>query len=96
MRKVSLTQDVAAHSRNICPARIRMSSTVSASESQFVGSIVGLAVGDALGYPAEFRRRAQLLAEIGPEGITDFIALKDPRFSKPFFCGFRSSAGNFH
>lgn len=55
------------------------------TESQFVGSIVGLAVGDALGYPAEFRRRAQLLAEVGPEGITDFIALKDARFSRPFF-----------
>ncbi len=32
-----------------------------AIESQFVGSIVGLAVGDAMGYPAEFRRRAQFL-----------------------------------
>lgn len=60
-------------------------STVLVTESQFVGSIVGLAVGDALGYPAEFRRRAQLLAEVGPEGITDFIALKDARFSRPFF-----------
>lgn len=56
-------------------------------EPQFVGCIVGLAVGDALGYPAEFRSRAQLLMEIGPDGITDFITLKDSRFSRPFFFG---------
>ena len=55
------------------------------NESRCTGSIVGLAVGDAIGYPAEFRRRAQILAEIGGDGIQDFIALKDPRFSRPFF-----------
>lgn len=32
-------------------------------------------------------RRAQLLAEVGPVGITDFIAIKDARFSRPFFTG---------
>ncbi len=57
------------------------------SESQYVGSIVGLAVGDALGYPAEFRKRAQILQEIGPEGISEFITLQDPRFTRPFFFG---------
>jgi len=57
------------------------------TESRFTGCIVGLAVGDALGYPAEFRRRAQILEEIGPDGITDFIRLKDERFSRPFFMG---------
>jgi ADP-ribosylglycohydrolase len=56
-------------------------------ESQFLGCIVGLAVGDALGYPAEFRFRSQLLEEIGPQGITDFVGLKDPRFSCPHFIG---------
>jgi ADP-ribosylglycohydrolase len=64
-------------------------------QSRFVGSIVGLAVGDAIGYPAEFRRRAQLLAEIGPEGITDFIALKDARFSRPTFAGPDHPPGTF-
>ena len=64
-------------------------------ESHFVGSVVGLAVGDAIGYPAEFRSRAQLLAEIGPDGITDFIALKDPRFSRPFFTGSDHPPGTF-
>ncbi len=64
-------------------------------ESQFVGCIVGLAVGDALGYPAEFRRLSQLRNEIGPDGITDFIALKDPRFSGPQFAGAGHPPGTF-
>ncbi len=64
-------------------------------ETNFVGSIVGLAIGDALGYPAEFRRRKQLLAEIGPDGITDFISLKDPRFSRPAFVGPDHPPGTF-
>lgn len=41
--------------------------------SQFTGSIVGLAVGDALGYPAEFRSRAELLRAFPPRGIEDFV-----------------------
>jgi ADP-ribosylglycohydrolase len=56
-------------------------------ESQFIGCVVGLAVGDAIGYPAEFRRRQQILDEIGPDGITEYIRLKDSRFSRPFFMG---------
>lgn len=56
-------------------------------ESQVVGCIVGLAVGDALGFPAEFRTREQLLEEIGPDGITDFVGLTDPRFGRPQFAG---------
>ncbi len=64
-------------------------------EAQVTGSIVGLAVGDALGYPAEFRSRAQLLAELGPEGITDFIRLRDPRFSRPFIIGTDHPPGTF-
>lgn len=56
-------------------------------KSQFIGCIVGLAIGDALGFPAEFRLRSQLLQEFGPQGITDFVALKDSRFSRPQFVG---------
>lgn len=65
------------------------------NESQFIGCIVGLAVGDALGYPAEFRSRAQLLEEIGPDGITDFVALGDWRFSRPEFVGTEHPPGTF-
>lgn len=65
------------------------------NESQFIGCIVGLAVGDALGYPAEFRSRAQLLSEIGPEGITEFVALDDRRFSRPEFVGTEHPPGTF-
>jgi ADP-ribosylglycohydrolase len=64
-------------------------------EERFTGSIVGLAVGDALGYPAEFRSRAQLLAELGPEGITDFVRLRDGRFSRPFIVGTDHPPGTF-
>jgi ADP-ribosylglycohydrolase len=54
-------------------------------DTQFTGCIVGLAVGDALGYPAEFRSRRRLLEALGPQGITDFLALRDPRLGGPVF-----------
>jgi ADP-ribosylglycohydrolase len=63
--------------------------------SRIKGSIVGLAVGDALGYPAEFRTRSQLQREIGLEGITDFLRLKDPRFTRPFITGPDHPPGTF-
>jgi ADP-ribosylglycohydrolase len=62
---------------------------------QYTGAIVGLAVGDALGYPAEFRSREQILREIGPEGITDFIRCQDPRFSRPFIVGKEHPPGTY-
>jgi len=65
------------------------------NESRYVGCIIGLAVGVALGYPAEFRTREQILREIGPDGISDFIALKDPRFSRPFFFGADQPPGTY-
>ena len=68
---------------------------VAMDESQYVGCIVGLAVGDALGFPAEFRKRKQILSEIGPQGITDFIGLKDPRFSRPQFTSSGHPPGTF-
>ncbi len=64
-------------------------------EEQYQGCIVGLAVGDALGYPAEFRSREQILREIGPEGITDFLTLKDARFTRPFIVGANHPAGTY-
>lgn len=63
--------------------------------SQYIGCVVGLAVGDALGYPAEFRSRRQILQEIGPEGITGFLRLKDRRFSRPFITGPDHPPGTF-
>lgn len=59
------------------------------------GCIVGLAVGDALGYPHEFRTREQVQREIGPEGITTFLAHKDPRFSRPVILGPDHPPGTF-
>jgi len=49
---------------------------LSALQSRIKGSVLGLAVGDTLGYPAGFRTRRQLQEELGPEGITGFIRLR--------------------
>ncbi len=47
---------------------------MSVSMEQFKGALVGLAVGDALGYPTEFISREQILQRFGPQGLTDFAA----------------------
>lgn len=47
------------------------------------GGMVGLAIGDALGFASEFRSRAKILATFGPQGITDFVAQLDPRWPVP-------------
>jgi ADP-ribosylglycohydrolase len=62
---------------------------------QIQGCIVGLAVGDALGYPHEFRKVAQVQKEIGPEGITDFLSIQDPRFTRPFIIGKKHPPGTY-
>ncbi len=43
-------------------------------EHAFSGALVGLAVGDALGYPVEFQRRDGILRLFGPQGVTGFVA----------------------
>ena len=63
--------------------------------SQFQGCIVGLAVGDALGYPAEFRVRKDLLAAFGPDGITDFVTLEDKRLPQKIFIGAKHPPGTY-
>ena len=40
--------------------------------NRYQGCIVGLAVGDALGHPAETKTPAQIRTQFGPDGITDF------------------------
>ena len=51
---------------------------------------MGFAVGDAMGFPAGFRRRQRLLQEIYTLGIADFIAIQDTCFSARKF----SSSGH--
>jgi ADP-ribosylglycohydrolase len=41
---------------------------------RYLGTLVGAAVGDALGEPVEFMSRAAIEAEFGPEGITDYAS----------------------
>ena len=43
------------------------------SEEQFTGAMIGLAVGDALGFPTEFISRAEILRRFGPSGVTGFV-----------------------
>ncbi|MCR4600180.1 MAG: ADP-ribosylglycohydrolase family protein [Clostridia bacterium] len=42
----------------------------------FTGCLVGGAIGDALGYPVEFMKVDEILAEYGEDGITDFSDIK--------------------
>ena len=41
--------------------------------SKFLGSMVGGAVGDALGYPIEFMSAEEIKREFGAAGVTDFV-----------------------
>lgn len=62
----------------------------------FEGCLLGLAIGDALGYPAEFRRRAQLLETWGENGLTDFVRILDPRWpAKPMILGMDHPPGTY-
>ena len=56
--------------------------------SAFEGAMVGLAVGDALGYPAEFRRRSDIVGAFGPHGIRGFVSVNDPAWpARPVVIG---------
>ena len=41
-------------------------------KEQFIGCLLGGAVGDALGAPVDFMRRAEILDRFGPDGITEY------------------------
>lgn len=62
----------------------------------FSGCMLGLAVGDALGFPTEFRSHEQILKAFGPQGVTDMVALHDPRWPEPpYILGTRHPAGTY-
>jgi ADP-ribosylglycohydrolase len=66
------------------------------TRERFEGCVVGLAVGDALGYPAEFRSRQKILAAFGEAGLTGFVAVHDPRWPPaPMILGPRHPPGTF-
>lgn len=59
------------------------------------GSILGLAIGDALGFPADFRRREQIITAFDG-GIRDFVALHDPRWPpRPVIMGKTHPPGTY-
>jgi len=41
---------------------------------RYRGAMLGLAVGDALGYPVEFLGAEEVRRRLGPQGVTDFVA----------------------
>ncbi|MFT6910230.1 MAG: ADP-ribosylglycohydrolase, partial [Oleiphilaceae bacterium] len=43
------------------------------NRTQFIGCLLGGAIGDAFGAPVEFMTRKQILAKHGPEGVTSFL-----------------------
>lgn len=62
---------------------------------RIVGGIVGLAIGDAIGFPHEFRTVEQVRREIGEQGIIDFLGVKDSRFTRPLILGAAHQPGTF-
>ena len=49
--------------------RAQAASPADVKRSRFLGCLLGGAVGDALGYPVEFRREKAIRAQYGPDGI---------------------------
>jgi ADP-ribosylglycohydrolase len=65
-------------------------------DSAFRGAMLGLAVGDAFAYPCEFRSRAAILGAFGPAGLTEMVALHDPRWPEwPMILGARHPPGTY-
>jgi ADP-ribosylglycohydrolase len=66
----------------VARARLDLSSREShpSRQNAFAGSIVGLTIGDALGFPAEFRSRARITEAFGPAGVQDLVSVDDPRW----------------
>lgn len=58
---------------------------------------MGLAVGDALGYPAEFRSRSLLLSLLGENALFDFVGINDSVFAgvPPYIFGAEHPPGSF-
>ena len=65
-------------------------------QDRFVGALLGLALGDAVGYPCEFRRRDKILEVFPPDGVSEPVATKDPRWGeKPWIIGAEHPPGTF-
>ncbi len=54
------------------PDQHRNRQDLASVKEQFIGCLLGGAVGDALGAPVEFMRRAEILDRFGPDGITEY------------------------
>ena len=45
---------------------------ITAYKNKVLGSMIGGAIGDALGYPVEFMSYSQIIHKYGPSGITRY------------------------
>jgi hypothetical protein len=65
-------------------------------DNAFEGCMLGLAIGDAFGFPCEFRRRTAILESFGAEGVTELVAVHDPRWpERPFIAGRAHPPGTY-
>jgi ADP-ribosylglycohydrolase len=47
----------------------------------FSAAMLGLAIGDALGFPTEFRSHKQIVAAFPPRGVEEMVSIDDPRWA---------------
>jgi len=88
----SWPSDIAA----LANEQISASETKSGRENAVAGSLLGLAIGDALGFPCEFRSLSQIHEGFGPEGIRDFVSVHNSRWPKsPAIMGTRHPPGTY-
>jgi len=63
---------------------------------RYEGAIVGLAVGDAFGFPCEFRSREAIVAAFPPDGPKELVSLQDPRWPpRPMILGKAHPPGTY-
>jgi ADP-ribosylglycohydrolase len=51
-------------------------------QDQFLGCLLGSAIGDAIGYPVEFLTLEQIKKNLGPQGVTGFDSLRRLDYAK--------------
>ena len=69
---------------------------IAGRRNAFEGCLLGLAVGDALGFPAEFRPAAGDPRGLRPGGFTGMVAIHDPRWPpRPLIAAAHHPPGTF-
>ncbi|MCB9644967.1 MAG: ADP-ribosylglycohydrolase family protein [Myxococcales bacterium] len=62
----------------------------------FSATMLGLAIGDALGFPGEFRSYQQIIESFPPHGVDDLVGIQDPRWPRyPAILGISHPPGTY-